>query len=198
MLILLDNYDSFTYNIAQYFWELGEDVQVYRNDQITLSEMDQLAPSALCISPGPGRPEQAGITLEAIAHYTKPGNTLPILGVCLGHQALAFHYGASIISAPLLMHGKTSQIEHSTSGIFEGLTNPLQVCRYHSLTVEPASLPACLEVEAFCVENNQKVVMGIRHRSLPLWGVQFHPESILSQEGLALFKNFLILAKSFQ
>ncbi|VEB95109.1 Para-aminobenzoate synthase glutamine amidotransferase component II [Cedecea lapagei] len=185
MLLLIDNYDSFTWNLYQYFCELGEDVLVKRNDDIGLDDIERLAPEKLVISPGPCTPTEAGISLAAIKHFA---GQLPILGVCLGHQAIAQAFGATIVRAEQVMHGKTSAINHSGSGVFRGLNNPLTVTRYHSLLVDPKTLPDSFEVTAW---TDKQEIMGIRHRSLALEGVQFHPESILSEQGHALLANFL-------
>jgi anthranilate synthase/aminodeoxychorismate synthase-like glutamine amidotransferase len=184
-LLVIDNYDSFTYNLVQYFGELGATVTVKRNDEITVEEARALQPERICISPGPGRPENAGICPELIADL---GMDVPILGVCLGHQCIAQVFGAKIVRAPTLMHGKTSLISHSDKGIFHSLAQPLPAMRYHSLVVEIASFPECLEVTATADDGE---VMGLQHRDLPLHGVQFHPESILTGAGKDLLKNFL-------
>ncbi|AYC20863.1 Aminodeoxychorismate synthase component 2 [Dickeya dianthicola] len=191
MLLLIDNYDSFTYNLYQYFCELGAEVLVRRNDALTLADIEQLAPRRLVISPGPCTPDDAGISLAAIRHFA---GTLPILGVCLGHQALGQAFGARVVRARQVMHGKTSPVRHTGCGVFAGLANPLTVTRYHSLVLEKDSLPDCFEVTAW-TENDAGMdeIMGVRHRSLPLEGVQFHPESILSQQGHQLLRNFLDL-----
>lgn len=185
MLLLIDNYDSFTWNLYQYFCELGEEVLVKRNDEIGLDDIERLAPEKLVISPGPCTPTEAGISLAAINHFA---GQLPILGVCLGHQAIAQAFGATIVRAEQVMHGKTSAISHNGSGVFRGLNNPLTVTRYHSLLIDPATLPDSFEVTAW---TDKQEIMGIRHRSLDLEGVQFHPESILSEQGHALLANFL-------
>jgi para-aminobenzoate synthetase component 2 len=191
MLLLIDNYDSFTYNLYQYFCQLGAEVQVVRNDQLTLAMIEQMAPEQLVISPGPCTPDEAGISLSAIRHFA---GKLPILGVCLGHQAMAQSFGANIVRARQVMHGKTSQITHDGQGVFRQLNQPLTVTRYHSLVIDPASLPECFSVTAWTTRDGvQDEIMGIRHRSLPLEGVQFHPESILSEQGLQLLDNFLHL-----
>jgi para-aminobenzoate synthetase component 2 len=191
MLLLIDNYDSFTYNLYQYFCELGAEVLVRRNDQLQLSDIDALAPTHLVISPGPGTPDEAGISLQAIDHFA---TRLPILGVCLGHQALAQAFGATIVRARQVMHGKTSLVSHRGEGVFAGLRQPLRVTRYHSLVIDPSSLPDCLTVTAWCEQQGQPdEIMGIAHRQLPLQGVQFHPESILSEQGQQLLDNFLKL-----
>lgn len=189
MLLLIDNYDSFTWNLYQYFCELGAEVYVQRNDELTLDRIAALQPDRLVISPGPATPDEAGISLAAIRHFA---GKLPILGVCLGHQAIAQAFGGKIILAPEVMHGKTSVIEHNDGGIFAGLNHPLTVTRYHSLIVDPASLPDEFEVTAWTLRDGQRdQIMGLRHRHHRLEGVQFHPESILSEQGHQLLKNFL-------
>lgn len=185
MLLLIDNYDSFTWNLYQYFCELGAEVVVKRNDELSLSDISALAPDKLVISPGPCTPTEAGISLAAITHFA---GQLPILGVCLGHQAIAQAFGATIVRAENVMHGKTSAISHNNTGVFNGLNNPLTVTRYHSLVIDPATLPACFEVTAW---TDKQEIMGIRHRAIDLEGVQFHPESILSEQGHQLLANFL-------
>jgi len=185
MLLMIDNYDSFTYNLVQYFGELGEDVRVARNDEISLAEIEALAPQRICISPGPCTPKEAGISVPVLQHFA---GKLPILGVCLGHQAIGAAFGGKVIRAKRLMHGKTDQIEHTGLGVFTGLPNRFTVTRYHSLAIERASLPECLEVTA---NTDDGEIMGVRHRSFPIEGVQFHPESILSEHGHALLANFL-------
>ncbi|MGG8473097.1 aminodeoxychorismate synthase component II [Rahnella sp. PAMC25617] len=189
MLLLIDNYDSFTYNLYQYFCELGAEVKVLRNDQLTLTDIEQLAPSHLVISPGPCTPDQAGISLQAIAHFS---TRLPILGVCLGHQAMAQAFGAKIVRARQAIHGKTSPVRHTGQSVFTGLNNPLTVTRYHSLVVAPDTLPDCFDVTAWTERDGERdEIMGIMHKTLPLHGVQFHPESILSEQGHQLLDNFL-------
>ena len=192
MIIVIDNYDSFTYNLVQYLGELGaelpvaSEVQVYRNDQISLSEIRHLQPAAVVISPGPGRPEDAGISLELIKEL---GPTLPILGVCLGHQSIGQVFGGKIVSAPVLMHGKTSQVEHAGTGVFQGVESPMIATRYHSLVIEKQSCPEVLEITAWVEDGT---IMGVRHREYPhIEGVQFHPESILTTSGKQLLRNFL-------
>ena len=185
MLLMIDNYDSFTYNIVQYFGELGEEVQVFRNDQISLEEIERLAPQRLVVSPGPCSPEEAGISVEAIRHFA---GKLPILGVCLGHQAIGAAFGGTIVRSSTLMHGKTSPILHDGKELFARLPNPFQATRYHSLVVERASFPDCLEITAWVEEGE---IMGLRHRTFPVHGVQFHPESILTSEGRRILRNFL-------
>ena len=185
MLLLIDNYDSFTWNLYQYFCELGAQVEVRRNDAITLDEMAALPLTHLVISPGPCTPDLSGISLEAIRYFA---GKIPVLGVCLGHQALAQVFGARVVRAPQVMHGKTSRITHDGSGVFQGLNNPLTVTRYHSLLVEKSSLPNCLAITAL---TDKGEIMGLRHRSLDVEGVQFHPENILSEQGHQLLANFL-------
>ncbi len=187
MLFMLDNYDSFTYNLVQYFGELGQEVVVRRNDQVTLEEIEALNPSHLCISPGPKSPLDAGLSVALIQHFA---GKLPILGVCLGHQAIGHAFGARIIRAQQIMHGKVSPISHQGTDLFTDLPSPFNVTRYHSLAIERDSLPACLHVTA---QTEDGEIMGIRHRELPIYGVQFHPESVLSEHGHALLKNFLDL-----
>lgn len=189
MLLLIDNYDSFTYNLYQYFCELGAEVLVKRNDELQLADIERLAPQRLVISPGPCTPNEAGISLAAIQHFA---GKLPILGVCLGHQALGQAFGAKVVRAREVMHGKTSAIRHLDSGVFRGLNNPLTVTRYHSLVLEAATLPDCFEVTAWSERDGVRdEIMGIRHRQSALEGVQFHPESILSEQGHQLLDNFL-------
>ncbi|OKP02750.1 aminodeoxychorismate synthase component II [Xenorhabdus eapokensis] len=189
MLLIIDNYDSFTFNLYQYFCELGAEVVVKRNDEIQLEDIEDLAPTHLVISPGPCTPNEAGISLEAISHFA---GKLPILGVCLGHQAIGQAFGASVVKAREVMHGKTSLIHHSQQGVFKGLDRPLTVTRYHSLVIAAETLPASFEVTAWSQRNGDvDEIMGIRHRTLPLEGVQFHPESILSEQGHELLNNFL-------
>lgn len=185
MLLMIDNYDSFTYNIVQYFYQLGEDVLVHRNDRITIEAIEALQPDRLVISPGPCSPEEAGISVEAIRHFA---GKIPILGVCLGHQSIGAAFGGKVIRSISLMHGKTSPIHHDGRELFHGLPNPFQATRYHSLVVERATLPDCLEVTAW-VDNGE--IMGLRHKELPVWGIQFHPESILTEGGMDMLRNFL-------
>lgn len=185
MLLMIDNYDSFTYNIVQYFGELGEDVRVYRNDEITIEQIEALNPDRICISPGPKAPAQAGISVEVLKHFA---GKKPILGVCLGHQAIGEAFGGKVIRARQVMHGKTSLIAHTGVGVFKDIPSPFTVIRYHSLAIERASLPSCLEVTAWTDDGE---IMGVRHREYDIEGVQFHPESILSEHGHALLKNFL-------
>ena len=185
MLLLIDNYDSFTYNLFQYLSELGEEVMVARNDKMSLDEMEKLSPKRIVISPGPGTPEQAGISNEVIRHF---GAHIPILGVCLGHQCLGYSYGARVDRAGEIKHGKSSLIHHDGKGLFSGLPNPFSAIRYHSLAVMRDGLPDCLEVSAW-TEND--LIMGLRHRQFPVDGVQFHPESIMTEVGKDLLRNFL-------
>ncbi|PSU70167.1 anthranilate/aminodeoxychorismate synthase component II [Photobacterium phosphoreum] len=189
MLLIIDNYDSFTYNLYQYFCELGAEVVVVRNDEIDIAAIETLAPTHLVISPGPCTPNEAGISLQAIEYFA---GKLPILGVCLGHQSLAQVFGGDVVRARQVMHGKTSPIWHTDIGVFKGLNNPLTVTRYHSLVVKTATLPDCFEITAWTELNGEfDEIMGIRHKSLDLEGVQFHPESILTEQGHALLANFL-------
>ena len=187
MLLMIDNYDSFTYNLVQYLGELGEDVRVYRNDKITVEEIEALHPQRLVISPGPCTPKEAGISVDAIRHFA---GRMPVLGVCLGHQSLAVAFGGEVVRADRLMHGKTSMIHHDGKTIFRALPNPFEATRYHSLLVKRATLPDCLEVSAETAEGE---IMGLRHRTLGVEGVQFHPESILTAAGMDLLRNFLKL-----
>jgi len=186
-LLLVDNYDSFTYNLVQAFLVLGADVLVYRNDEISVAQALERKPTHLCISPGPGRPDDAGVSLAMLAAFEQ---RVPILGVCLGHQSLVQHFGGRIISAPRLMHGKTSMIEHDGRGVYAGLSNPFQAGRYHSLAAEEESMPAALMITA---RSERGEIMGVRHRQLPVEGVQFHPESVLTPEGNRLLGNFLAM-----
>ena len=185
MLLTIDNYDSFTYNLVQYFGELGEDVRTYRNDEITIEAIEKLNPSRICISPGPCTPHEAGVSVPVLQHFA---GKLPILGVCLGHQSIGAAFGGKIIRAQQVMHGKTSPIEHTGVGVFKNLPSPYTVIRYHSLAIARDSLPDCLEVTAWTADGE---IMGVRHKSYPIEGVQFHPESILSDHGHALLQNFL-------
>ena len=185
MLLIIDNYDSFTYNLVQYFSVLGCDVIVKRNDEITIAEVEALDPERICISPGPGRPEGAGISNELVRQF---GPKKPILGVCLGHQCIGAVFGGEVIPAPRLMHGKTSPVRHQGAGVFANLPNPFEATRYHSLIVRRETLPSCLEVTAETAEGE---VMGLQHREHPIHGVQFHPESVLTAEGMKLLRNFL-------
>ena len=187
MILVIDNYDSFTYNLVQYFGELGADPLVKRNDAITLEEIKELAPDRICISPGPCTPKEAGISCEVIRRFA---GTYPILGVCLGHQCMGDVYGGEVVRAGRLMHGKTSPILHKGKDLFAGLPNPFEATRYHSLLVKRETFPECLEITAETVEGE---IMGLRHKELPVWGVQFHPESILTTHGKELLANFLKL-----
>jgi len=184
-LLLIDNYDSFTYNLVQAFLVLGSDVKVYRNDEITIDAALELSPTHLCISPGPGRPESAGVSLDMIAAFE---GKVPVLGVCLGHQCLVQHFGGKIVSADRLMHGKTSMVKHDSGVIYQGLSNPFEAGRYHSLAAEKDSIPEVLKVTA---QTQRDEIMGVRHVEFPMEGVQFHPESVLTPEGDQLMKNFL-------
>jgi anthranilate synthase component 2 len=185
MLLMIDNYDSFTYNIVQYFGELGEDVRTVRNDEISLAQIADLNPDRICVSPGPKSPKDAGVSVDVLREFA---GKKPILGVCLGHQAIGEAFGGKIIRAKQVMHGKTSKIAHTGEGVFKGLPSPFTVIRYHSLAIERASLPACLEVTAWTDDGE---IMGVRHKEFDIEGVQFHPESILSEHGHAMLKNFL-------
>ena len=190
MLLMIDNYDSFTFNVVQYLMELGEDVAVWRNDEVSVDAIIEAAPEKIVISPGPCTPNEAGISLEVIE---KLAGSIPILGICLGHQSIGQAFGGHIIRAPKVMHGKLSAIHHSGVGVFEGLPSPYQATRYHSLVIDPNTLPESLEVTAWTEDESGELeaIMGVRHRSLCVEGVQFHPESILSEHGHALLKNFL-------
>ncbi|HSJ48731.1 MAG TPA: aminodeoxychorismate/anthranilate synthase component II [Gammaproteobacteria bacterium] len=190
MLLMIDNYDSFTYNLVQYFGELGAEVQVFRNDQISVEEIGRLNPEHLVISPGPCTPNEAGVSVEAIKTYA---GRIPILGVCLGHQSIGQAFGGKIVHAGAIMHGKTSLIRHKDIGVFHGLPDPLEATRYHSLVIEQASLPDCLEVTAWTenADGGLDEIMGVRHKELAVEGVQFHPESILTQHGHDMLRNFL-------
>lgn len=190
MLVMIDNYDSFTYNVVQYFAELGADVRVFRNDEITIEEIEALKPDHLVISPGPCTPNEAGISMEAIRYFA---GKLPILGICLGHQSIGQVFGGNIIRAGQVMHGKISQIHHADSGVFRGLSHPYNATRYHSLVIDKHNLPECLEITAWTEnpDGSMEEIMGVRHRELPIEGVQFHPESILTEHGHDLLKNFL-------
>ncbi len=186
MLLMIDNYDSFTYNLVQYFGELGQDVRVFRNDEITLAEIAALQPTYLVISPGPCAPAQAGVSLAAIKEFA---GKIPLLGVCLGHQSIGEAFGGRIVHAKQLMHGKVSPVHHLDKGVFRGLPNPLTCTRYHSLAIERETLPECLEVTAWTEDGE---IMGVRHKTLAVEGVQFHPESILTERGHDLLNNFLL------
>ena len=190
MILMIDNYDSFTYNVVQYLAELGAQVDTHRNDAITIDEIEAMAPSHIVISPGPCTPSQAGISLEVIRHFA---GRVPILGVCLGHQAIGQVFGGQVVRAPQVMHGKTSKVRHLNTGVFTGLENPLEVTRYHSLVVDADSLPDCLEVTAWVDDDDVTpgLIMGLRHKELDIEGVQFHPESILTRQGHELLATFL-------
>lgn len=187
MILMIDNYDSFTYNLVQYLSELGEKLVVRRNDKISIEEIKKIKPAHIVISPGPGRPSEAGISEDIIKEF---GPKIPLLGVCLGHQAIGEVFGGKVIRADKLMHGKTSRIYHNSSSIFKGLSNPFEATRYHSLIVEKKSLPDVFQITAWTKDNE---IMGIAHKKFPVWGVQFHPESILTKEGKQLLKNFINL-----
>jgi anthranilate synthase component 2 len=190
MLLMIDNYDSFTYNLVQYFGELGVDVRVFRNDEITIAEIERLGPDYLVISPGPCTPNEAGISLEVVRRM---GGIIPLLGVCLGHQCIGQAFGGHIVHAREIMHGKTSRIQHVGTELFEGLKNPFQATRYHSLVIDKETVPECLEITAWTTrsEDDLDEIMAIRHKQLSIWGVQFHPESILTEQGHDLLRNFL-------
>ncbi|MDI6759090.1 MAG: aminodeoxychorismate/anthranilate synthase component II [Candidatus Omnitrophota bacterium] len=185
MILMIDNYDSFTYNLVQYLGELGGEVKVFRNDKITIQKIKMMNPEKIVISPGPGRPENAGISCKVIKEFA---GKIPILGVCLGHQAIGYVYGACIIGAKKLMHGKTSMIYHNKKDIFRNIPNPFEATRYHSLVVQTNALPECLQIIAW---TKDKEIMGLKHKEYPLWGVQFHPESILTRSGKDILVNFL-------
>ena len=191
MLLIIDNYDSFTYNLVQYFGELGAEPVVKRNDEITVAEIEALKPEAVVISPGPCTPKEAGISNDVIREI---GPKLPVFGVCLGHQCIGYVFGGDVVRAPRLMHGKTSPILHDNTGVFAGLPSPFEATRYHSLVIDPPSVPASLIVNAQTAENE---IMGVRHRDYPIHGVQFHPESILTRHGKDLLKNFLRITADF-
>lgn len=186
MLLVIDNYDSFTYNLVQFFGELGAEMEIRRNDEVTVEEIRKLGPERICVSPGPCSPNEAGVSCEVISEF---GSEIPVLGVCLGHQAIGQVYGGEVVRADRLMHGKTSMIEHDGRGVFNGLEMPLEATRYHSLILQRSSLPSCLEVTAWC----DNLVMGVRHKEHPVHGVQFHPESILTVGGKQLLANFLAM-----
>lgn len=187
MILVIDNYDSFTFNLVQYLGELGQEMKVFRNDEVTLAEIAALAPRYIVISPGPGRPEDSGIIIDAIKEFA---GKIPILGVCLGHQAIGAAFGGNVVSAPNIMHGKTSDIFHDSRNLFSDLPNPFRATRYHSLVVSPDNLPDCLEISA---KTEDGIIMGLRHRELPVEGVQFHPESILTDVGKKLLSNFVAM-----
>jgi anthranilate synthase component 2 len=190
MLLMIDNYDSFTYNLVQYFGELGADIRVYRNDEISIADIEKLAPKQIVISPGPCTPKEAGISVEAIKYFA---GKIPLLGVCLGHQSIGEAFGGRVIRAKRVMHGKISAIHHRGQGVFRSLPDPFNATRYHSLVIEQATLPDCLEVTAWTQNPDGSIeeIMGVRHKTLPIEGVQFHPESILTEHGHQLLKNFL-------
>ena len=191
MLLMIDNYDSFTSNLVQYLGELGEDVRVFRNNKITLREIEELAPDRIVISPGPCTPKEAGITVPLIQHFA---GKLPILGVCLGHQSIGAAFGGDVIRAPYLMHGKTSMIHHDWKTIYKGVPNPFEATRYHSLIIKTETLPDCLEITAWTEKDGEReIIMGVRHKRYPVEGVQFHPESILTGMGKKLLQNFIRL-----
>ena len=192
MILILDNYDSFTYNLVQYLGELGETLEVHRNDALTVAAIGDMQPEAIVLSPGPCTPREAGITIPVIERW---GATIPMLGVCLGHQAIGEAYGGAVVRADRVMHGKTSDLVHDGSDLFLGLPSPLRVMRYHSLVVQPSTLPACLEVTARAIDSADEI-HAMRHREHPVWGVQFHPESVLTVGGKALLTNFLRLSRS--
>jgi anthranilate synthase/aminodeoxychorismate synthase-like glutamine amidotransferase len=197
MLVMIDNYDSFTYNLVHYFNELGQELRVIRNDQLTVEQLSALKPDGLVISPGPATPNEAGISLSAVAHFQ---NSIPILGVCLGHQVICQHFGASIVQAPEIVHGYTSQIEHQQHDLFEMIPSPFNATRYHSLVADADSLPTCLKATAWQQSmqrnNQQKLVMAVAHESLPIYGIQFHPESVLTEHGHRLLNNFIAKIKA--
>lgn len=190
-LVMIDNYDSFTYNLVQYFGELGVDVTVVRNDQVTVADIEALAPDKIVISPGPCTPKEAGISVEAIRVFA---GRIPLLGVCLGHQSIGYAFGGNIIHAKNIMHGKTSPVYHHNIGVFKGLNNPFTATRYHSLVIEQATLPDCLEITAWTQNEAGEIdeIMGVRHKTLAIEGVQFHPESILTEHGHDMLQNFLV------
>lgn len=185
MLVMIDNYDSFTYNLVQYLGELGEEVRTFRNDEIKISDIEAMRPDRIMLSPGPCTPNEAGISLSVIEHFK---GLVPLMGVCLGHQSIGQAFGGKVVHAKRIMHGKTSPLIHNGEGVFNGLSNPFTVTRYHSLVVEKESLPSCLEVTAWTDDGE---IMGLRHKELAIEGVQFHPESILTEHGHDLLKNFL-------
>jgi len=192
MIIMIDNYDSFTYNVVQYFGKLGADIKVFRNDKVTIDEIEKMKPEALVISPGPCTPKEAGISVEAIRHFA---GKLPILGICLGHQSIGFAFGGKIVRAKKLMHGKASLIIHNERDLFEGMKNPFSAIRYHSLVIDRGTLPDVFEVTAESEDDRE--IMGIRHKTLPIYGVQFHPESILTEDGIKIIDNFIKITKKF-
>jgi anthranilate synthase/aminodeoxychorismate synthase-like glutamine amidotransferase len=185
MILVLDNYDSFTYNLVQYLGVLGAELKVVRNDEVTVAEIEAMGPEKILVSPGPCSPAEAGVSVEVIQHF---GERLPVFGVCLGHQSIGHAYGGRVVRADRLMHGKTSPIHHDNTSVFKGMPNPFDATRYHSLIVEKVSLPECLRVTAWTEEGE---IMGLAHKTLPVFGVQFHPESVLTQEGMTLMRNFV-------
>ena len=185
MIVMIDNYDSFTYNLVQYLGEMGQELRVFRNDKVTIPEIEALKPDRIVISPGPCTPKEAGISVEVIRHFA---GKCPVLGVCLGHQSVGYAFGGEIVRADRLMHGKTSMIHHDGEGVFRGLPNPFEATRYHSLVIRRETMPDCLVITA---ETDDREVMGVRHRELPIEGVQFHPESILTKSGKQLLRNFV-------
>jgi anthranilate synthase/aminodeoxychorismate synthase-like glutamine amidotransferase len=187
MLLIIDNYDSFTYNLVQYFGEMGATMEIHRNDQITLEEISKLNPTHICVSPGPCTPKEAGISNDVIKKF---GTSIPLLGVCLGHQCIGHVFGGDVIRAPRLMHGKTSRIHHTGQSVFAKMPEDFEATRYHSLIIQRDTLPSCLEITATAADDASEI-MGVRHKELPIHGVQFHPESILTQDGKKLLKNFL-------
>jgi anthranilate synthase/aminodeoxychorismate synthase-like glutamine amidotransferase len=189
MLLIIDNYDSFTYNLVQYFGEMGAQMEIRRNDQVTLDEIRQLRPDHICVSPGPCTPKEAGISCDVIRTF---GPSIPLLGVCLGHQSIGHVFGGDVVRADRLMHGKTSMIHHTGTSVFKGLPDPFEATRYHSLLVKRDTLPDCLEITAVASDDDSEI-MGLRHREFPIHGVQFHPESILTEQGKQLLQNFLDL-----
>ena len=188
MILMIDNYDSFTYNVVQYFGKLGADMKVFRNDKITIQQIEEMKPEALVISPGPCTPKEAGISVEAIKHFA---GKIPILGICLGHQSIGFAFGGKIVRARKLMHGKASNIIHNEEELFKGMKNPFSAIRYHSLVIDRETLPDVLEVTAESEDDRE--IMGIKHKTMPIYGVQFHPESILTEDGIKIIENFLNL-----
>ncbi len=186
MILMIDNYDSFTYNLVQYFGELKAEMEVVRNDALTIEQIREMKPKKIVISPGPGRPEDAGVSVDIIK---KLGDKIPVLGVCLGHQGIGYAFGAKIINAKRLMHGKTSMIKHDNKGVFKGIKNPFEATRYHSLVIDRKTVPDCLSVTATTMDDGE--IMGVQHKSYPIYGVQFHPESILTKEGKSILANFL-------
>ena len=193
MLLVIDNYDSFTYNLVQYFGELGEQLEVHRNDALTAEQVGEMAPDAIVVSPGPCSPREAGISVDVIRRY---GAHIPLLGVCLGHQAIGEAYGGEVVRASRVMHGKMSRLEHDGTGLFADIPSPFGVMRYHSLVVKRETLPACLDVTAVATDDSTEI-HALRHRDHPVWGVQFHPESILTEHGRTILVNFLRMARAF-